>query len=187
MIFKFTYQHCSDEELMQYVSKGSRRAFGVLYDRYHVLMYRFFYRMLWQNTHTARDFTHDLFLKIIEKPLAFDTSKVFRAWIYTLANNMCKNAYRDKKTTEDIDNQIIEYSENIDLDLDFVLYEAQLQVAIANLDDKHRTCFVLRYFEDLSVKEIADIESVAEGTVKSRLHYATKKLATELAFLKEIF
>lgn len=185
--WKKTYTHCSDEELMQYIGKRNTQAFEVLYERYSALMFRFFYRMLWQNNEIANDFTQDIFLKVIEKANTFDTSRNFKSWIYSIAANMCKNAYRNKKTIETIDNQSFEYNENIVFNLDMERYETHLAKAIDELSPMHRECFVLRFLEDLSVKEIALIAAIPEGTVKSRLHFATKKIAAELAWCEEIF
>lgn len=52
--------------------------------------------------------------------------------------------------------------------------------SIAKLDQKHKEVFLLRHFEGLSMKEISEVMEINEGTVKSRLFYATKQLATEL-------
>jgi RNA polymerase sigma-70 factor (ECF subfamily) len=48
------------------------------------------------------------------------------------------------------------------------------------LDDKHKEVFSLRHIEGLSIKEIAEVLEINEGTVKSRLFYATKYLAESL-------
>lgn len=178
--------HCNDEELMQRISKGNAKAFEVLYDRYSALIYRFCYRMLWQNQAMSEDFTQDIFLKIIEKPNLFDTNRSFKSWIYALAANKCKNAYRDKKDIQSIDNHVFEYLEDIELDIDIQQFETHLATAIDKLELSVKQCFVLRYLEDLSIKEIALIVGIPEGTVKSRLHFTTKKLATELAWCREI-
>jgi RNA polymerase sigma-70 factor, ECF subfamily len=173
---KTTFANCSDEELMQYIAKGEPRAFEVLYSRYSAPMYRFFYRMLWQDEALAQDFTQDIFLKIIEKSHLFDTKKQFSTWIYSIANNACKNAYRNKKPIENIDNQIIEYDDNFEFNYDKKLQYQHLTQAIEQLSFEHRECFVLRFLEDKSVKQIADIIGIAEGTVKSRLHHATQNV-----------
>lgn len=178
--------HCSDEDLMQHILKGSTPAFEQLYDRYNALLYRFFYRMLRQNQVLSEDFTQDIFLKIIEKPELFDPKRSFKSWVYTLAANKCKNAYRDKKAIENIDNQIFEYSENHTFDIDNQNFETHLIKSLDALEPDAKQCFVLRYFEELSIKEIAVIMDIPEGTVKSRLHYITKKIATELAWCRDI-
>ena len=178
--------HCTDEALMQKIVKGNIRAFEVLYDRYSALIYRFCYRMLGQNAPLSEDFTQDIFLKIIEKPEFFDPTRSFKSWIYWLATNKCKNAYRDKKDVQNIDNYLFEHHENIEFIIDNQAFETHLMTAIDKLDMSVKQCFVLRYLEDLSIKEIALIVGIPEGTVKSRLHHTAKKLAGELAWCRDI-
>lgn len=156
------------------------RAFAELYDRWSNRMYRFFLRMNCRDAAKAEDMTHDLFVKIIEKPHLFDPARRFSTWIYSIAANQCKNEYRRKNIVE----AVAAYTDLADDDasgyipdpLDRVLYESQIQYAINRLDDLHREVFVLRWQEDLAVRDIADITGIPEGTVKSRLHFALKKV-----------
>ena len=182
-----SFAHCTDEELMQKINKGQTKAFEVLYDRYSARLYRFFYRMLWQNRALCEDFTQDIFLKIIEKPHLFDAKRSFKSWVYTLAANKCKNAYRDKKDIQSIGNHQFEQKENTIFDLDKQDFDGHLLNAIDALEISAKQCFVLRYFDDLSIKEIALIVDIPEGTVKSRLHHIAKKLGTELIEYRDIF
>lgn len=183
MFFSKSYHHLKDEELMRYVSKGNAKAFEVLYERYSTLMYRYFFRMLGQQHNLAEDFTQDIFLKIIEKPHLFDNARNFKAWIYKVATNMCKNQYRDKKTFLDIDNQDFKFDDSIENDIDNMILKTHFLEAIEQLSDTHKECFVLRFLEELSMKEIAEITQIPEGTVKSRLHQATKQI-TEIMKVK---
>ena len=59
-------------------------------------------------------------------------------------------------------------------------FKEALDQELLKLDDKHREVFVLKHMDGLSIKEISEIVGINEGTVKSRLFYAIKKLATEL-------
>jgi RNA polymerase sigma-70 factor (ECF subfamily) len=65
-----------------------------------------------------------------------------------------------------------------------VLFEQHLRLSINELSDAHRQCFVLRYQEELSVVEIAEIVDCPEGTVKSRLHHALRQVAGQMEFWK---
>ena len=105
---KHDYKISSDEELMLFISHGKEKAFNELYGRYSRKMLFFFHSKLFKNQEKANDFLQDLFLKIIENPQSFDSSKNFSIWIYTVANNMCKNEYRKKNTI------------NSDYDLDLI-------------------------------------------------------------------
>lgn len=176
MFFTKSYINLSDEELMRYVSKGNTKAFEVLYDRYAPLMYRYFFRMLGQHKDIAEDFTQDIFIKIIEKPHLFDNARNFKAWMYCVASNMCKNQYRNKKAIVNIDNQEFKYTDNIEQGIDDMIMKANFLQAIEQLSEVYKECFILRFLEELSIKEIAEIAKIPEGTVKSRLHEATKQV-----------
>lgn len=172
---------------MREIARRNERAFAVLYDRYGGRMYRYFYRMLWRDGHKARDFTQELFTKIIEKPDRFDPRRNFRTWLYALAANLCKNEYRRKSPadlllpTPDDDWQDAYLPDRLDRQY----FEDSLRQAIEQLGEAHKQCFVLRYQEELSVAEIAVIVDCPEGTVKSRLHYALQKIAGQLEIFKD--
>lgn len=179
-MFRKNYKNYSDEELMQFIKRGKEAAFDELYTRYADKMYGYFYKMLWQNSEKANDFTQEIFLKIIEKPHLFDTSKRFSTWVFTVANNLCKNEYRknaNKQKAYDgfsyLQEELTEYSIQ---KMDNELFINEINKAIETLEQKQKTCFLLRYKEELTVKEISKIVNCPEGTVKSRLHHATKKI-----------
>lgn len=172
----------TDEALMQLITQKNQAAFTELYRRYADKVFRYFYRMLWQNKDKANDFTQDLFMKIIEKPHYFDTSRKFSTWIYTIAGNMCKNEYR-RHGRYQFTNEMPELATmNLFNDnMDNALFIKCLEKAVAELDDIPRQCFILRYQEELSIKQISEILDCPEGTVKSRIFYTLKKLAKKLA------
>lgn len=177
---KKTYRQLPDEALMEAIGRRDEAAFAELYDRYGARMYRFFHKMLWRDAARAEDFAQELFLKIIEKPHLYDPARPFCAWIYTLATNLCRNEFRrqnirDTKTPA----PALDWELPPD-DLDAGLLERHLRAAIERLDEPHRTCFVLRYQEELSLRDISDIMGAPEGTIKSRLHHALKKVSAEL-------
>ena len=60
------------------------------------------------------------------------------------------------------------------------MFEKGLSAELDKLDDGHRTAFLLRYQQNLSIREIGQILGCSEGTVKSRLFYTTQKLAAKL-------
>jgi len=175
---------------MQAIAKGKEKAFDELYHRYSQRMYHYFYRMLYQNREKAEDFTQDLFLKIVARPEMFDTKRKFSTWIYTVAGNMCKNEYRRNKNRQT--SMLPEKDEDIPMPsnskgslylpnaIDKELFDQHLLNAINELDEIPRQCFILRYQEELSIKEISAIVDCPEGTVKSRIHYTLKKLSVKL-------
>ena len=174
----------SDERLMEMISHGQTHAFDELYDRYAKRLHFFFLKMLNYNQAEADDFLQELFLKIIERPQQFSTEKKFKPWIYTVAFNMCKNEYRKRtaykwEDTEAIDQALLGI-EPAHESLDKNLLSKELQIRLSGLEEAQRMVLMLRYYEELSVKEIAEILDIAEGTVKSRLFYGLQKMATKL-------
>jgi RNA polymerase sigma-70 factor (ECF subfamily) len=191
-IFQTNYKKLSDENLMRYICEGDNKAFGELYDRYAKAMLNYFFRMLWKDREKAEDFVQDLFAKIVKKPESFNPERAFKTWFYSIANNMCKNEYKKQEVRSGTRNGLDE-SYNVTNDsraadklTDDKFIGDAIQNALAQLDDKHREVFELRYMEQLSIKEISETIDKSEGTVKSRLFYATKKLAGELEEFKYV-
>ena len=186
-LFRTNYKKETDESLMQKIAKGDSYAFEVLYDRYSVHLVNYFYKMLWQDREKAEDFMQDLFTKIVQKPEAFDTSRRFKTWLFSIANNMCKNEYRKqevrKNTSNGLDEQIgIKDLGNLQQDkqVDINFFSEALDRELEKLDAKHKTTFILRFKMNLSIKEIADALDTSPGTVKSRIFYTLKKLSANL-------
>lgn len=185
-VLRKKYGSHSDEELMAYLSKGDQLAFDELYKRYAKAMLIYFKRMLWNDQEKAEDFIHDLFAKIIQNPNAFDRNRSFKTWFYSVANNMCKNEYKKqevrKNTSYSIETtfHVKDVNQNVMDDVQDRFFKEAFEKEIENLDEKHSEVFILRHFDGLSIKEIAEILGANEGTVKSRLFYATKYLAAQL-------
>ena len=183
---KLEYNIEPDEVLMQAIAKGDKRAFDELYQRYAKLLLAYFTRMLWKDREKAEDFVHDLFAKIIQKPDSFDTTRSFKTWVYSVANNMCKNEYKKqevrKNTTSGIDNHyaVSDSKVNVFEEVQDAQFKEVFDVRMDELDEKHSEAFRLRHIDGLSIKEIADVLGLNEGTVKSRIFYAIKYLAEGL-------
>lgn len=191
MLFKKDYSKYTDEDLMRSFIEGDRRAFEQIYDRYEAFMVNFFYRKLWNDRIKAEDFAHDLFTKIVDKPERFDLSRNFKTWLFSVANNMCKNEYKKQEVRKNTAYDVPEGVEAKDVtrapdtEVDAGNFNEQLKVELGKLNDKHREVFMLRHFEGLSLNEIAETLEINAGTVKSRLHHATKTLAEKLAVFRK--
>jgi RNA polymerase sigma-70 factor (ECF subfamily) len=190
-LFKKDYSTYTDEDLMRSFTEGDKRAFEQIYARYERFMVNFFYRKLWSDRIKAEDFAHDLFTKIIDKPESFDLSRNFKTWLFSVANNMCKNEYKKqevrKNTGYDIPEGVEAKDETRlpDANVDASNFNEELKIELNKLNDKHRDVFMLRHFEGLSLNEIAETLEINAGTVKSRLHHATRTLAEKLAVFRK--
>ena len=179
------YKKQSDEELIQLFVGGNNRAFEEIYNRYSKRILHFMFKMLNNNEERAQDLLQDLFLKIVEKPTRFDTSRNFKSWVFTVAANMCRTEHRNSKFEEvNVDDVVLEdpnsgYKKLL-AQIDNTVFKKQLKIELNRLSIEHKTVFILRYREQFSVKEIAEIVDCSEGTVKSRIHHAVKKLSKKL-------
>lgn len=185
-LVKPRYQEMTDESLMVAISKGDKRAFDEVYHRYSGPLLGYFIRMLWKDREKAEDFVHDIFAKIIRKPELFDPSRTFKTWLYSVANNMCKNEYKKQEVRKNTSNGLDENYAVADkhTNVFFEVYDSQFREqfdkSLNALDGKHSEVFRLRHLDGLSIKEIAAVLEISDGTVKSRLFYATKYLASSL-------
>lgn len=191
-LFKKDYEKYSDEDLMLLFIKGDRKAFEQIYQRYGNYLVNYFNRKLWQDREKAEDFTQELFGKIIDRPKMFDTNKKFKTWLFTIASNMCKNEYKRVEIRKNTRNDLPEgfeaesHDELADKTVDKNSFGESLKYELNKLKDKHKEVFMLRHFEGLSIKEIANVLEINEGTVKSRLHNVTKDLAAKLAMYRKL-
>jgi RNA polymerase sigma-70 factor (ECF subfamily) len=185
-LVKPSYKRVTDESLMVSVSKGDKRAFDELYNRYSGPLLGYFMRMLWRDREKAEDFVHDIFAKIVRRPELFDTSRVFKTWVYSVANNMCKNEYKKqevrKNTSNGLDSSyaVSDTNANVLHEVQDMQFREAFEDGLADLDQKHSEAFKLRHIDGLSIKEIAEVLGISDGTVKSRLFYASKYLAESL-------
>ena len=185
-LFGPQHKKMSDEELMRCICRGEKRAFDELYSRYSKPLLVYFMRLMWKDREKAEDFVHDLFTKIINKPESFDASRAFKTWVYSVANNMCKNEYKKqevrKNTSNGLDHTYAVSDENSNVlnEVQDMFFQNAFQNCLSDLDEKHKEVFSLRHLDGLSIKEIAEILEISDGTVKSRLFYATKYLSESL-------
>lgn len=175
----------SDEELMERIIHRDKLAFSELYDRYSGRLMTYFMRMLWNNRNLSEDLLQDLFMKIAKQPELFDTSRVFKPWVYTVANNLCKMEYRKagkKSPSVSLEKapEIVDSSQKITEQVDRKAFTRKLKEVLESIKEPHKSTFTLRYFEELSLKEIAQIHDCSEGTVKSRLFYTLRKIASKM-------
>jgi RNA polymerase sigma-70 factor (ECF subfamily) len=171
-------QSLTDEQLME-IYQGNKDGQGTmaldyLYNRYSIPMFCFFYFSLHNDSDKAQDFMHDLFVRIIEKKHTFNNNQSFKAWIYRIASNICKNDFRSAKVIQKYISHILSTSEPIISNNET---ERILSECISKLRQEQRSIIVLRFKLKLTIKEIAEIYECPEGTIKSRLFYAIKELS----------
>lgn len=175
----------NDEQLMVSIANGDKLAFDELYKRYEKKMFYFFYRKLREHQEKAEDFLHDLFMKLIEKPEYFDTSKSFAPWLYSVAHNMVKNEYKKMEVRKIMDTEsdtmrVVAKQNSPMVSAEEQLFKKRLYEELGKLNQDSSTAFLMKYHEGYSIEEIAKTLGIKEGTVKSKLFYAKQVLSEKL-------
>ena len=190
MIFgKRHYKNSSDERLIELIHKGNTSAFNELFQRYSQKLLFYFFRMLGGDKERAQDLLQDIFLKLIEKRGMLAPIKNFSSWIFTVAHNMCKNEYRNKKVRDifDTNYDLDSFADNnsdpgfsFERPVDRKFFNDVLIKKLNIMTVGQRSTFLLKFQEGFTIKEISQILHCSEGTIKSRLFYTTKQLAKTL-------
>ncbi|MHC6180883.1 RNA polymerase sigma factor [Clostridium sp. JNZ X4-2] len=132
---------------------------------------------LWHtpNRQTAEDAVQETFLKIVRYFRQYVHSGKFKSYIYKVASNVCVDIWR-KKSTESLPEDL-SYMETGFQQTEF---DVDLRGFVEKLPEKYREIVLLRFAQDLSMREIADIENVPLRTVQSRLRAALKQIREDI-------
>jgi RNA polymerase sigma-70 factor (ECF subfamily) len=164
-------------------AKYSSEAFGELYDLYYDRIFGYALRRS-ADIDSAKDITSEVFLKALKNIGKFRWQRVpFSHWLYRIANREIINHHNRKKressfeTTSELSNSILQ-QELVAAKNDMKSYDDYLDLHryLSRLSSKHQEVIALRYFEDMSMADIAEILQKPEGTVKSALHRGIEKL-----------
>jgi RNA polymerase sigma-70 factor (ECF subfamily) len=175
----------SDEDLMKRVaSKDDDRAFDELYNRYARRVMGFLMRQL-NDSEKAADLVQDAFMRLWSSRERYVSDKCFSTWLFSIAYNLLKNEYRrsgySSKYVEHVMNSTTEeQEEDMDLRLDDHLFDEALRAELSMLDADSRLLFSLRFEEEMTVPQIAEVMKIPEGTVKSRQHTIVRNLKQKL-------
>ena len=146
--------------------------YAALYQRYARRLYGFFLRQLNHDSQAAADATHEVFLRALEAD-AHEISSAALPYLFTIAYNLLRNRYRrqayESNYLATLDRQPLEASD-VELRLDRQTLLTALRQVLDELPPPLRLLFSLRYEEELTVSQVAQILEIPEGTVKSRLH-----------------
>lgn len=167
----------SDEELMGRVrTDDDDRAFNELYRRHARRLQGFFFRMLGGNNGLAADFVQEVFLRLWSSRARYREGDSVSTWMFSMAYNLCKNEYRHQSRciVESVEGEGVmaeqTYEEDFELQMDVDTLDRLLHEELQLLPPDSRLLFALRYEEELTVPQVAEIVGVPEGTVKSRLN-----------------
>jgi RNA polymerase sigma-70 factor, ECF subfamily len=188
-----------DETLMLRYQQGDRTAFGVLVRRHQGLLFNFAVRQV-RLPQVAEDVVQETFVRVVQNAADFKHEARFTTWVYTITRNLCidhlrKHALRrhpslDQASGEEGDGPTLgertaDPRASVERDATATELRERIARAVDSLPDEQREVFLMREASNLPFKEIAEITSVPENTVKSRMRYALERLQEALAEYEE--
>lgn len=176
-----TFHKLSDEELVSEIVKTKNTLlFEVLYDRYCDVVYNKCYSFSYSEDE-AKDLTQDVFLKLFIKLETFKGTSKFSTWLYAFTYNLCAN-YVTRDTAKKIEKKAVPVEEYdhllIEID-DYNLFQIQiekLKKALDIISMEDRMILLLKYQDDLTVKELSKVLEIGESAVKMRLKRAKARV-----------
>lgn len=173
----------TDEELVfKIVETNNSQLFAILYDRFSKVVYNKCYGFS-KNKEEAEDLTHDVFIQLFVKLRTFKGNSKFSTWLYSFTYNFCvnyvqRNHHKKKEKVTVVTDQIKEDDDSVEIE-DSQLFELKaenLAKALALIDPKDKMILLMKYQDDMSIKEIKEVLNIGESAVKMRLKRAKTKV-----------
>src|SRR5947207_5361933 len=177
----------TDEQAMWRVQMdGDAQAFAVLMERWHDRIHGLCARML-SNVHTAEDIAQEVFARVFEKRKDYDPLKRFSTWLWRIAVNRCYDELRKLQRRQEfsiepdedghalLPDQLIETASPDQHAVENEEAEV-VRKALGQLPDIYRSVLVLRHYQGLKLREVAEVLDIAEGTVNSLMAAALAQL-----------
>jgi RNA polymerase sigma-70 factor (ECF subfamily) len=186
----------TDEDLLLAVRGGHVDSLGVLVARWEGPLHRFVSRLL-DRPDDARDVCQETFLRILNKAEAFRDGARFSTWMYQIALNLCRDQTRRKRRWGRL--MLVPSGESFEGPRDHVAPESfetnpaaalidterrsAVRRALSGLPREQREVLLLKEYEGLKFREIADVLGVPESTVKSRMYAGLDAMRESLSGL----
>ncbi len=165
------------DELSTRFAHGDEGVFEEVVERYSRKVYGLCYRIL-RDEEEARDMAQEVFVRVYEKRGKFGGRSALYTWIYRIATNMCLTHLKRRR----IPTVPLEAVEGM-LEAapagggpDYSRLERAVSQAMVGLPPRQRAVFAMRFFEKMSVREIAEATGTTTGAVKANYHHAVRRL-----------
>lgn len=168
----------TDKQLMMQVRDGDLNKLGILFERHHKMLFNYFLRLTGSRS-GSEDLVQEVFFKILKYRHTYRGESKFTVWMFRIARNARVDYLkkRKRKADQDVEQDTLlsedanpgqKYEQKQEIQL--------LRLALSRLQSQDREVLLLSRFQNIKYKEIAEILGCLEGTVKARVHRATKKL-----------
>lgn len=175
-------ERLTDEALVELIlSSGNTDLFGQIYDRYANLIYRKCLSVL-KSEAAAQDLVHDILIKVFLSLPGFQGKSRFSSWVYAITYNKCMDQLRKQKryreTELDSEQEPLGGKEDDELSYrEIVAIRAdRLQELMGQLPELDRMVLLMKYQDELSVKDMEEMLSLGSSAVKMRLMRARERL-----------
>lgn len=171
-----TPDDAKDHAIIRSVLQGDVNAYGLLVKRYQVPVFNLLLRML--NSHDeAEELTQVAFIRAYEALSTFRFGFRFFSWLYRIAINLALTQMKQQKRYTSLTGmeQLVDHAEEAEPEK-----EQLVQLAIKQLNDTYKAVVILKYYQQLSYKEIGFMLGITEKKVRSRLYDARVKIKKTL-------
>jgi RNA polymerase sigma factor (sigma-70 family) len=146
-----------------------------IYNQNKLRLYRFALRML-GNEEEAGDIVQAVFLRLLEKIDSIDSPEKIPCWLFQVARNQCYDKLQTRKRDTVAQSVLLERQSDLEPESDNLDVAHIVHRGLSRLSPELREILILREFQEFSYREIAEIISVNESTVKFRLFTARRTL-----------
>lgn len=182
----------SDEQLMTAVLAGDQAALAALVARHHTLLLGYLYRLVGGDHPLAEDLVQETFLRILRQRMR-SPDRPFKPWLYKIATNLARDHFKSASVRQrvrrgDEEESLLHLYDSAPGPEERALAAEQVgevRAALAQLSEDYRIVILLRFYQGLSLQEIAEILEIPLGTVKSRLSVGVHRLRAVLAPIQE--
>jgi RNA polymerase sigma-70 factor (ECF subfamily) len=150
---------------------GDEKAFEALYHRFSSGLFNYLARLI-GDWHYAEDILVETFTKLANSNLEEKGS--LKAWIYRVTTNACYRSFREKRGEVCFSEE--RFQKNYNDPGPDLIREMKMQKLLSKLPDYQRAVLVLKFYEEMTYQEIANILCCPLGTVKSRIYEGLRKL-----------
>ncbi len=166
-----------DEKVIQQVKGGDAEAFGMLYEQYAEVIFRYVYSHL-EGRLDAEDLTEEIFLRAWRALPKYDERGLpFSAFLFRIARNSLIDYYRQHKSVQSIEEMELQAHEAGPEEMvDHKLENHQLRDTIARLREDYRNVLIFRFLSGLSPEETAQVMQRSVGAVRVLQHRALSAL-----------
>lgn len=173
-----------ERDVIARIKEGDKRAFEQLYNEYAEYAIRTAYAIT-KNNADASDAVQEAFIRVYRNIIFYDEDRPFKPWFYKILVNECNRIMKRKSKVIPIDQYLDDhYMGTQEDDYKFEKYE-ELYAAVQELNEINRIPIILKYLNNLSEKEIAEILDINVNTVKSRLFKGRERIKRALSKMKE--